>query len=58
MLGFKRLRNAATTISGIELMHRIRKGQFDFCALAPEDTTAPFVWNECGPAKAIRYPYL
>jgi transposase-like protein len=45
MLGFKRLRNAATTISGIELMHRIRKGQFDFCAFAPEDITAPSVWN-------------
>lgn len=29
MLGFKRFRNAAVTISGIKLMHRIRKGQFD-----------------------------
>jgi transposase-like protein len=29
MLGFKRFRTAATTISGIELMHRIRKGQFN-----------------------------
>jgi hypothetical protein len=28
MLGFKRFRGAATTIAGIELMHRIRKGQF------------------------------
>ena len=28
MLGFKRFRSAATTIAGIELMHRIRKGQF------------------------------
>src|SRR5579864_2595625 len=34
MLGFKRFRSAATTISGIELMHRIRKGQFDLPALA------------------------
>jgi len=25
MLGFKRFRNAAIAISGIELMHRIRK---------------------------------
>ena len=40
MLGFKRFRSAATTISGIELMHRIRKGQFD---LALEDITAPSV---------------
>ena len=29
MLGFKQFRNAAITIAGIELMHRIRKGQFD-----------------------------
>jgi transposase-like protein len=45
MLGFKRFRNAATTISGIELMHRIRKGQFDLSALGLRDTAAPAVWN-------------
>src|ERR1700756_2342771 len=45
MLGFKRFRSAATTISGIELMHRIRKGQFDLCALGLKDTSAPTVWN-------------
>jgi len=45
MLGFKRFRNAAITISGIELMHRIRKGQFDLSALALDDITAPSVWN-------------
>jgi transposase-like protein len=45
MLGFKRFRSAATTISGIELMHRIRKGQFDLSALALEDTAALSVWN-------------
>jgi transposase-like protein len=28
MLGFKRFRNAAITLSGIELVHRIGKGQF------------------------------
>ena len=28
MLGLKHFRQAATTIAGIELMHRIRKGQF------------------------------
>jgi transposase-like protein len=33
MLGFKQFRNAAITIAGIELMHRIRKGQFDLCRL-------------------------
>ena len=45
MLGFKRFRSAATTISGIELMHCIRKWQFDLSALAIEDIAAPFVWN-------------
>jgi hypothetical protein len=28
MLGFMQFRDAAITIAGIELMHRIRKGQF------------------------------
>jgi transposase-like protein len=28
MLGLKRFRSASITIAGIELMHRIRKGQF------------------------------
>ena len=45
MLGFKRFRSAAITISGIELMHRIRKGQFGLARLRLEDTTAPAVWN-------------
>ena len=45
MLGFKRFRSAATTTSGIELMHRIRKGQFDLCALGINDTAAHTVWN-------------
>jgi transposase-like protein len=45
MFGFKRFRSPATTISGIELMHRIRKGQFDSCAFGLKDTTTPSVWN-------------
>jgi len=28
MLGLKRFQSASITIAGIELMHRIRKGQF------------------------------
>src|SRR5471030_2347161 len=44
-LGFKRFWNAAATMSGIELMHRIRKGQFDLSMLGLNDTTAPSVWN-------------
>ena len=45
MLGFKRFGNAANTISGIELMHRIRKGQFGLARLRFKDTAAPAVWN-------------
>ena len=45
MLGLKRFRRAATTIAGIELMHRIRKGQFRLGKLRIEDKTAPEIWN-------------
>ena len=45
MLSFKRFRNAAITISGIELMHRIRKGQFNVPVAAIKDTAAPDLWN-------------
>jgi transposase-like protein len=45
MLGFKQFRSAATTISGIELTHRIRKGQFDLTKLSLKGTAAPAVWN-------------
>jgi transposase-like protein len=44
MLGFKRFGNAAITIAGIELMHRIRKGQFVFPANI-KDSGTPGVWN-------------
>jgi transposase-like protein len=44
MLGFKRFRNAAIVIAGIELMHRIRKEQFDL-RINIKDTSAPAVWN-------------
>jgi len=53
MLGFKRFRSAVTTISGIELTHRIRKGQFDLAKLGLKDVAAPAV---CGPIHSIRYP--
>lgn len=45
MLGFKRFRSAATTISGIELMHRIRKGQFNLAKLGLNEATTPHIWN-------------
>ena len=45
MPGFKRFRSAATTISGIELMHRVRKGQFNLATLDLKNTATPTVWN-------------
>ena len=44
MLGFKRFKNAAITIAGIELMHRIRKGQFARGHLGLQGRAAPEVW--------------
>ncbi|MDR6208289.1 transposase-like protein [Paraburkholderia graminis] len=44
MLGFKRFRSAAVTLSGIELMHRIRKGQFDLTSIHLKDITSPSIW--------------
>jgi transposase-like protein len=43
MLGLKRFRNAAIILSGIELVHRIRKGQFNLANLGLKDTAAPTV---------------
>ena len=45
MLGFKPFRNAAITIAGIELMHRIRKGQFGLRRLGVHGGAAPGIWN-------------
>ena len=45
MFGFKGFRSATTTNSGIELMHRIRKGQFNLAMLDLKDTATPTVWN-------------
>jgi len=45
MPSFKRFRNAATTVASIELMHRIRKGQFRPNYLYLKDTTMPTAWN-------------
>jgi transposase-like protein len=56
MLGFKRFRNAAITISGIELMHRIRKGAVQrprFCDQGYCCARPLACYSE-----SIRYPYL
>ena len=50
MLGFKIFRRAAATIAGIELLHRIRKGQFDLGRLGVQGQTAPTIWAAVLPA--------
>ena len=45
MLGFKRVRTAAVTIAGIELLRRIHKGQFNLGKLRLKDKSTPAVWN-------------
>jgi transposase-like protein len=45
MLGFKGFSNAAITITGIDLLHRIRKGQFKLRRLGVQDRAAPAIWN-------------
>ena len=40
MLGLKRFRRANVTIVGIELLHRIRKNQFDLSKLQIQTNTA------------------
>ena len=44
-LGLKRFRTAAITIAGIELMHRIRKGQFALSKFRTTGKTAPEIWS-------------
>lgn len=44
MLGLKTLTSAATTIRGIELMHRIRKGQFNLRGLATHGKPTSEIW--------------
>lgn len=45
MLGFQHFRNAAITLAGIELMQRIRKGQFNLAKLGLKNTAVPALWN-------------
>jgi hypothetical protein len=52
MPGFNR---AATTISGIELMHRIGKAQFSLATLDPKDT-ATLTALGCGPFGSESHP--
>jgi transposase-like protein len=45
MLGFKDFDSARITLGGIELLHRIRQGQFDLKGLGVAGKTAPQIWN-------------
>jgi transposase-like protein len=45
MPGFKRPRTASVTIAGIELLRRIRKGQFNLRRLRLDGRAAPAIWN-------------
>ena len=45
MLGFKRFGNATITISGIELAHKIKKGQFDLSGLGVAEGGVPQIWK-------------
>jgi len=45
MLGLKSFASAATTIRGVELMHRIRKDQFNLRALATQGQTPSEIWE-------------
>ena len=45
MVGFKVFDQAAVTIAGVELLHRIRKGQFNLGRLRLKGQAAPAIWN-------------
>jgi hypothetical protein len=45
MLDLKRFRNASITGAGVELVHRIKKGQFKRGRLRIKDNRAPGIWN-------------
>lgn len=38
-------KNPAITIAGIELTHRIRKGQFTVVRLGVQGLASPTIWN-------------
>ena len=45
MLGFKCFAHAAITISGIELVYQIKKGQFDISVFCPSQFRMPQIWE-------------
>ena len=47
MPGFKKFGNAAVTIRGIELAHKIKKGQFDITGLELDKWKVPREGGHC-----------
>jgi len=45
ILGFKRFDHVVNTVSGIELVHQIKKGQFAIPALFSTQARTPQVWE-------------
>lgn len=45
MRGFKVFDRETVTISGVELLHRIRKGPFNLGQLRTNGQAAPTIWN-------------
>ena len=45
MLGFTDFAHAPLTIMGIELVHQIKKQQFDISLLCPAHARIPHVWE-------------
>jgi transposase-like protein len=45
MLGFKCFETKEIAIAGIELMHRVRKGQFGLGRLGVQGRVVPELWN-------------
>lgn len=45
MLGFQRFDHAAVTIAGIELVHQMRKGQFDLSGICSLEARLPPLWE-------------
>ncbi len=45
MLGFKHFGHASTTITGIELVHQMKKGQFDISVLCSPPVRTPQIWE-------------
>ena len=45
LLGCKRFESAVVTLAGIELVHHIKKGQFDLSAICPPEARTPYTWE-------------